>query len=239
MQLIAHGRTDPGKMRPNNEDAFMLDTAHGLFAVADGLGGLPDGAQASQRIAEDLEAYAQLKLKSKDAPELGDYIQQINAKLFFEGEEKHPFTGWGTTLTLCSIAKSICRIIHVGDSRLYQVRNKYMKKLTIDHTMERQYIRAHGEASRSLMPAEYQHTLTRCLGQNSDIRLDQKYIQLEDEDILLLCSDGLTNYVDEEDIRQTLVNSSSAEKATKTLVDLANEGGGGDNITVVVVYVKA
>lgn len=234
MQLSAHGRTDPGSMRPTNEDAFMVAAAHGLFAVADGLGGLPDGDLASSQITEKLEQYPHLR----KAPELAEYVQQINAELSRDGAEKHPFTGWGTTLSLCSISDSICRIIHVGDSTVYMVRNKYMKKLTIDHTMEHQYIRQHGEASRPLMPAEYPHTLTRCLGQDTEIRLDQKYLQLQDEDILLLCTDGLTKFADEEDIRQILVHQTKPEKATQELIQLANHGGGGDNITAVVVHIR-
>lgn len=234
MQLNAYGITDPGKIRSVNEDAYLTDLAHGLFVVADGLGGLPEGDKASQRIVEQLGEYPKL---NGNAPELATYIESVNAKLTAEGQNRHPFTGWGSTLTLCWINETICRIVHVGDSAVFHFRNNDMKKLTIDHTMEHQYIRKHGEASRSLMPEEYTHTLTRCMGQDDTIRLDQKYIQLAPKDRILLCTDGLSKFVPADEIQRTIYTSSSPKEAATTLVQLANNAGGGDNITAIVIEV--
>lgn len=239
MQLTVYGNSDIGKVRDENEDAYLVDSENAFFAVADGMGGLPGGANASQKTIKYLETYIAENSEKLKPEKLYDYIKQLNQELAAEGNEKHPFIGWGTTLSLCKIQENLCQIIHVGDSAIYRVRNRYLKKLTVDHTMEHRYINDRGEGARSLMPADYAHTLTRCIGQNEFLRLDQKFVKLEAEDIIMLCTDGLTKYVDDESIRLTLVSQDTIEKAVKELIRSANDAGGRDNITVVALRVDS
>jgi protein phosphatase len=233
MELTAYGCSDTGKVRYENEDAFFVDAANAFFAVADGMGGLPGGANASQKTIDLLQSYVLDNKGKLDPANLYDFVKKINHDLAIEGNEAHPFIGWGTTLSLCNLKENLCQIIHVGDSAIYRVRDRYLKKLTADHTLENRYINDRGEGARSLMPAEYAHTLTRCIGHNDNLRLDQKFVKVEVGDMIMLCTDGLTKYVGDEDIRQALVSFDSIEKAIKQLIKSANDAGGSDNIAVI------
>lgn len=233
MKLTAYGDSDKGKVRNENEDAFLVDASKAFFAVADGMGGLPGGANASKKTILNLESFITGNTGKLRPEDLYDFVKKVNQELAVEGNEKHPFIGWGTTLSLCRIQENLCQIIHVGDSAIYRVRDRYLQKLTVDHTMEHRYINDRGEGARALMPEEYAHTLTRCIGQNERLRLDQKFVKLEAQDLIMLCTDGLTKYVDDEDIRQALVSNHSVEKAIKQLIKAANDAGGDDNITVI------
>ena len=238
MQLTSHGITNQGKVRSANEDAFLIDEAHQVFAVADGIGGLPGGAEASQRIVQLLKQTYQHVDADEERADLGELIIGINRILTLEGSEAHPFTGSGSTLTIAQLIGDQLLIGHVGDSAAYHLRGDDFEKVTIDHTMEQEFIERAGESARSMMPPEYPHTLTRCVGQNEELRVDQTRLTIALGDRILLCTDGLNKVVEKQQIHDMLKANASSAEICQGLVDRANAKGGPDNITVIVVFIK-
>ncbi len=238
MLLSSHGITDQGKVRNANEDAFLIDEAHQAFAVADGLGGLPGGAEASLRIVELLKQTYRHVDAHEERADLGELIQGINKILTKEGNEAHPFTGSGSTLTIAQLINDQLLIGHVGDSAAYHLRGDDFNKITIDHTMEQEFIERVGESGRPMMPPEYPHTLTRCVGQSDTLRVDQSRLTIAPGDRLLLCTDGLNKVVTKQQIHATLQTNASPEAICQGLVDHANAEGGPDNITAIVVFIQ-
>ncbi len=238
MQFSTHGITNQGKVRNANEDSFLIDETHQVFAVADGLGGLPGGADASQRIVELLKQTYRHVDADEERADLGELILGINKILTKEGNQAHPFTGSGSTLTIAQLISDQLLIGHIGDSAAYQLRGDDFNKITIDHTMEQEFIERAGESARNVMPPEYPYTLTRCVGQNEKVRVDQLRLTIAPGDRLLLCTDGLNKVVTKQQIHAILKSDSSPESICQSLVDHANAAGGPDNITVIVVVIQ-
>jgi len=237
MQVTSYGTTDRGQVRHSNEDAFYVDDAHQLYAVADGLGGLPGGAEMSERIVE-LIAHTLSKVDSvEERVDLGELIIGINQIVAKEALDAHPFTGSGSTLTIAQIISDQLLIGHVGDSAAYLLRSGTLEKLTIDHTMEQELIQRRGESARAYMPPEYPHTLTRCVGQGESLRVDQTRIHVEAGDRLLLCTDGLNKVLRPEEIEAALAEAPAPKAACQSLTRLANANEGPDNITIIVVNI--
>ncbi len=238
MQVSSYGLTDQGKVRHANEDALFLDDAHQFYAVADGLGGLPGGADASQRIVELLGQTMNRVNSKEERVDLAELIIGINQIVAKEGIDAHPFTGIGSTLTIGQLVGDQLLIAHVGDSAAYLLRGEDLEKLTIDHTMEQELIDRHGESARATMPPEYPHTLTRCVGQGKILRVDQTRITVESGDRLLLCTDGLNKVLSYDQIRKELSGGDKPEEICKTLTQMANDNAGPDNITIIVVEIS-
>jgi len=238
MKVHSHGITDRGLVRPTNEDAYYIDDLHQVYAVADGLGGLPGGAHASMRIVELLHQ----SMKQIDAKEerfdLAELIIGINQIISKEGLDAHPFTGSGSTLTLCQIVADQLMIGHVGDSAVYLLRSGTMEKLTVDHTMEQELIDQHGDRAREFMPLEYPHTLTRCVGQEGELRVDQTRITLLPDDRILLCTDGLNKVLPETEIQKILSQGDDLSAICINLANRANAKKGPDNMTIIVLQLK-
>lgn len=238
MQVSSHGTTDRGLVRHTNEDAFFIDDSHQLYAVADGVGGLPGGAEASRRIVELIEQTMQRINSTEERVDLAQLIIGINEVVAKEGIDAHPFTGSGSTLTIAQLVADQLLIGHVGDSAAYLLRDNYLEKLTIDHTMAQELIDRKGEAAHAIMPPQYPHTLTRCVGQGEEMRVDQTRITVESGDHLLLCTDGLYRVVDEAQIITVIKESESPKLACAKLTELANANEGPDNVTTVVVKIS-
>ena len=237
MQLSSYGITNQGKVRHTNEDAFFIDEAHQVYAVADGLGGLPGGAQASQRIVQLLEQTMKRVDSNEERVDLTELINGINEIVAKEGLEAHPFTGTGSTLTIGQIVGDQLLIGHIGDSAAYILRGEDLEKLTIDHTMAQELINREGESARAVMPKEYSHTLTRCVGQGETLRVDNARITIEPSDRLLLCTDGLDKVISSGAIKEALARKQSPEEACHQLTQMANDNEGPDNITVIVIQI--
>ncbi|MDP4611379.1 MAG: protein phosphatase 2C domain-containing protein [Opitutales bacterium] len=238
MQIHTHGMTDRGMTRPINEDALFIDEDHNVFAVADGLGGLPGGAESSSRIVELLAKTFNKVDAAEERVDLAELIIGINRIVTDEGLLAHPSTGSGSTLTISQIIKDQCLIAHVGDSALYLLRDGEFNKVTIDHTMEQEFIERMGEEARSAMPPEYPHTLTRCVGQDQELRVDQTRLSLKSGDRLLLCTDGLNKVLSEATIQSMLSEGNQPDVITKRLIEDANAAGGPDNITLIVLIIE-
>ncbi len=237
MQVRSFGTTDRGQVRQTNEDALFLDDAHQLYAVADGLGGLPGGAEASQRIVELLSQTMSQVDSKEERVDLAELIVGINRIVAKEGLDAHPFTGTGSTLTIAQLVGDQLLIGHVGDSAAYLLRGDDLEKLTIDHTMEQELVDRQGESAREFMPPDYPHTLTRCVGQGETIRVDENRISVESGDRLLLCTDGLNKVLSIEQIQAELTAAKTPEAACKSLTQIVNAHEGPDNITIIVVHI--
>ena len=237
MQLSSYGITNQGKVRHTNEDALFIDEAHQVYAVADGLGGLPGGAQASQRIMQLLEQIMKRVDSSEERVDLAELINGINEIVAKEGLEAYPFTGTGSTLTIGQIVGDQLLIGHIGDSAAYLLRGEELKRLTIDHTLAQEFINKEGESARDAMPPEYLHTLTRCVGQGKTLNVDNARITIVAGDRLLFCTDGLDKVISSEAIKGELARKQSSEEACHQLTQMANDNEGPDNITVIVIQI--
>ncbi len=239
MFIRSYGTTDRGIVRSSNEDALFVDATHMVFAVADGLGGLPGGGRCSQHIVEELERkFANIDLE-KDPVNLTDLVLAIHHIVAQEGQEAHPDTGTGSTLTLGQIVGDQLLIAHVGDSAAYRLRQGTFTKLTTDHTLEHELVSRFGEAARESMPAAYPHTLTRCLGQNNSLQVDLEHIPIAPGDRLLFCSDGLNKVLSNDAIAEALGQLDDPEKICNALVKATHAHGAPDNITIIVVFIDS
>ncbi|MEN8662275.1 MAG: PP2C family protein-serine/threonine phosphatase [Lentimonas sp.] len=237
MQFNAHGISDRGLVREVNEDALFIDEDHCVYAVADGIGGLPGGDEASGRIVELLDTAFNGVDSNEERADLMDLIIEINRIITKEGLEAHPFTGSGSTLTIGQIVKDQLLIAHVGDSALYLLREETLEQVTCDHTMAQEFIDRMGEKAREAMPPEYTHTLTRCVGQVEELRVDQTRITLQSGDRILLCSDGLNKVLTNRQIQCLLDVDQEPKDIAQSLVDCANANKGPDNITIIVIII--
>ena len=253
MQIVSGGVTDVGRVRTNNEDAFRIVAPLHLFVLSDGMGGEAHGEVASALAVETVVQHcveglknAAVTLYGEQQPGWSDKTKRLssaahlaNKKIFESAHENPEQEGMGATLTAAWIDGSRLSIAHVGDSRAYLLRSGSLQQLTSDHSLVaeqvRQGILTPAEAEESAM----QSVLLRALGSQPDIPIDAEEHLLIARDILLLCSDGLTRMVIEAEIAGTLQSEPDAKRAAEKLVELANERGGADNVTVVVVRVGA
>lgn len=224
------GKTDAGRKRRRNEDAFVLEPP--LFAVADGMGGAQAGEVASRLAAAAFREF-------HDADELDPeqrvaaIIQEANRRIYERARSDAQASGMGTTITAALLTGADVALGHVGDSRAYRLRQGALEQLTEDHSLVADLVRS-GRLSPEEADAHPQRSvITRALGTDADVDVDTFTIQAVPGDVFLLCSDGLTTMVDEDEIVETIGRSATLEEATKALVKAANRAGGEDNVTVV------
>ncbi|MDW8246026.1 MAG: cyclic nucleotide-binding domain-containing protein [Sandaracinaceae bacterium] len=256
MRIHSAGKTDVGRVRTVNEDAFLVEPALGLFVVCDGMGGHAAGDLASQTaisvIREHLaasEAKLQAIAKNPNAvqavaePLLREAIELASSKVFELGRSGRGKPGMGTTCSALLIVGGKAVIAHVGDSRIYLFRNGEIHQLTEDHTYTQEALR-HGlmtpsEAKRSA----HRNVLTRAVGPSERVVVDTLVFDVIDRDLFLLCSDGLYgSFEDPQEMLElfhTFQSNSSVDGFAQKLVSLACERGGHDNITALVVYLES
>jgi PPM family protein phosphatase len=225
---VAH-RTDTGRQRNANEDAFYARAP--VFAVADGMGGAQAGEVASRVAAEAFESADE----RDDAPEryLSRVVTEANERIHELAQSDASRSGMGTTLTAALIRDDEISLAHVGDSRAYVLRDGELKRLTSDHSLVEE-LRRQGRLTEAQAEEHPQRSIiTRALGPEPDVEVDTMTVPARPGDVFVLCSDGLTTMVPEARIARILERSKSLESAVSRLVREANEGGGRDNITVV------
>jgi protein phosphatase len=231
MRIAAGVATDIGKVREGNEDSFLVEPP--LYAVADGMGGHRGGEVASHLALETVEA-----LFKEGQGDLVDQVKEANRAVFARGSSDRSVSGMGTTLTAALVDGDSVRLAHVGDSRAYLLRAGDLRMLTEDHTLVNRMVTS-GEISRSEAEVHpHRSVLTRSIGTERDVDVDDSSVALIDGDRLLLCSDGLTAMVNEDQIKAILENVDDPQEAADRLVRAANRAGGVDNITVVVLDAK-
>jgi PPM family protein phosphatase len=223
-------KTDTGRQRHANEDSYYARAP--MFAVADGMGGAQAGEVAS-RIAAGAFEHGQV---SDDAPaegQLEEIAKQANREIHKLAQEDSSRAGMGTTLTAALLRDDEVALGHVGDSRAYVLRNGKLKRLTKDHSLVEE-LRRQGRLTEEQAEEHPQRSIiTRALGPEPSVNVDTMTFPARDGDVFLLCSDGLTTMVSDEEIREILVRSKTLRSAVNRLVDAANHGGGRDNITAV------
>jgi serine/threonine protein phosphatase PrpC len=234
MKLQVGARTDVGRVREGNEDSYMVHEP--LYAVADGMGG-HQGGEVASKLA--LETLGRLTLEdSRDtAPNLANAVREANRAVLDKASTDPGLHGMGTTLTALVAGGNRVFLAHVGDSRAYLLRDGHMEQLTEDHTVVEGLVQE-GRLSRQEAEIHPQRSiLTRALGVEGDVEVDEKSQDVREGDRILLCSDGLTGMVPEQEIGRILAELENPQRAAEALVDAANDAGGQDNITAVVLDV--
>jgi PPM family protein phosphatase len=234
-------RTDRGRIRQNNEDSvgtFVNKDGHLLAVVADGMGGHRAGDVASKMTLVHLQEMWEKSegIKTADQAEewLKTHILQVNKLIFDHSKINMECEGMGTTIEAVIATNQFSSIAHVGDSRCYILNDIGFQQLTEDHTLVNELVRT-GQISKE--DAEHhprKNVILRALGTEQDIKIDIKTIMFEEGDFLLLCSDGLSNKVNETEMVMILKNADTLEQKASTLVNMANENGGEDNITLII-----
>ncbi len=251
MKIASFGGTDTGKKRQNNEDAFLWNDALSLYAVADGIGGNEGGEVASRIAIDTLAGTLPGLLAEKEntlppehsmsadpsAAALEQAVGLSNKQIQQAQEQQGELSGMGTTLTALLLGKGHAFIAHVGDSRAYLLRSGLFRQLTNDHSVVAEQVLAGLITPEQAKISPYRHIITRALGMAGDVLVDTVVLAIEEGDVFLLCSDGLTEMVEDGTIGRILAGSAPREAVNRLLVS-ANEQGGVDNITVVVVKVE-
>lgn len=227
------GLTDVGRQRQSNEDAFY--EAPPVFAVADGMGGARAGEVAS-RMA--VEAFGESPDEVEPEARLGEIARAANRRIYALAHSDQAYRGMGTTLTAVIVDGREIAVGHVGDSRLYRLRDGELERLTTDHSLVEEYVRAGRLAPEEAASHPQKSIITRALGVEAEVEVDTLTCAASDGDVYLLCSDGLTGMVSEDEVADILRERSSLEQAARTLVDAANRAGGRDNITVILFRVS-
>ena len=222
--------SDTGRRRRRNEDNYVV--APPLFAVADGMGGAQAGEVASRLAASALEGGNSDGLDGLERVDA--LIQEANRRIYDRAASDPTASGMGTTMTVALVEGMMVVIGHVGDSRAYLVRGDTMEQLTEDHSLVNELLKSGRLSSEEAQVHPQRSVITRAVGTDPDVDVDGFTIEAEEGDVFLLCSDGLTDMVEDEEILDLVHrNRDDLEKAVKALVAAANRGGGEDNITAV------
>jgi PPM family protein phosphatase len=227
-------RTDVGKVRDGNEDSYLVEEP--LFVVADGMGGHLAGDVASATAVEVITQRA--GDASVQQPEsLSTLVRQANRAIYQKARSDPSLKGMGTTCTLVLIDGDRAQIAHVGDSRAYLLRGGRLEQLTEDHTLVGRMVKEGRLRQEEAQHHPQRSIITRALGVDADVDVDLKPVELHVGDRLLLNSDGLTSMIEDGALEQILAGEPDPQSAADKLVDAANDAGGEDNITVVVIDV--
>jgi protein phosphatase len=250
LSLEARGVTDVGRRREQNEDAFLVDMESSLFVVADGMGGHAGGGTASAlavtTIQERIRAARAASPASFQAPAAADpthfpsvlrlAVESACRAIFGAAQEDPTLAGMGTTVTAALVVGHTAFLAHVGDSRCYLLRGGRIFQLSEDHSLVNEQLKAGAITEEEARQSRFRNIITRSVGFEEDVLVDVVGLEVEKGDTIVLCCDGLSNLVTDAEILEITGRSHIAE-APERLVALANERGGDDNITVIVVKV--
>ena len=221
------GASDPGRRRRRNEDSYVVRPP--LFAVADGMGGAQAGELASRIAVESLGEPGASGEESVAA-----LIREANRQVFARSHEDASASGMGTTMTVALVGEGVVSIGHVGDSRAYRLHAGRLEQLTEDHSLVAELVRSGRLSAEEAESHPQRSVITRALGTDPDVEVDAFSVPAEAGDVFLLCSDGLTTMLGDDEIARTLEEGrDDLEEAARRLIAKANRGGGEDNITVV------
>ena len=235
-------KTDVGKKRKNNQDFVYtrekpVGNLPNLFAVADGMGGHRAGDYASRFTVETLNRLVSEDTRSTPELILRDAIETANELLVQEAASDRDLQGMGTTLVVSTIVEDYLYVASIGDSRLYLINNS-IKQITRDHSLVQEMVRIGEIRPEEARKHPDKNIITRAIGITEEADVDFFSIKLHPNDIILMCTDGLTNMVDDESIFETVQSSRDIVEMVEELIRLANRNGGKDNIGIVVVQFK-
>jgi len=246
-KLYMTGKTDTGLKRDHNEDFISWDAERGLALLADGMGGHNAGDVASRMSVESIDKTLLAVLdqplpgsSSDDMSPLADVLNQAiseaNDAVFSAGEEDESRKGMGTTLVALVLWDDRVIVAHVGDSRLYRLHGRELTPVTLDHSLVRQMVDEGMIDAEEAQESPFTHVITQAVGVREAVEAEIQEFEAQAGDVYLLCSDGLTDLVSDAEIEETLVAAQGNwERAAQHLVDQANQQGGRDNISVVIV----
>lgn len=240
------GRTDIGRERNTNEDAFLIleFPPFYFFGVADGMGGHAAGEVASSLAFLTMRSFLQDNRKGLQGMEpseenfatfISNMISEANYRIWQDSQTNPEQHGMGTTITLMVLHANKYYIGHVGDSRAYRVQGEEILQLTKDHSLVEEMVENGSLGKAEAINHPQRNVLTRALGTNSEVKMDFYNGRFQEGDFFILCTDGLTSFVTEEEIVHVCQTGAGAKKIADTLVSMANKKGGLDNITVVVI----
>lgn len=239
-KLESFGHSDIGLVRRNNEDVFLQLPHHGFYLLADGMGGHNAGEVAAQETIVFLSTCVDKLLKQHTntltVDELTYHLEQFvhfsNERIYQLGNEHHAFKGMGTTLSALLFHQDLVISMHVGDSRIYRFRDNILTQLTQDHTLKNKLLEQ-GLLQKAIQDGiRYKNVLTRAVGAYKKVSPDITVHTAVSKDLYLLCSDGLSDYVTDEEILSIILASPSLKDLAHTLINKAKSKGGCDNITV-------
>jgi protein phosphatase len=249
MRITSAGITNVGMKRQNNEDNYLINDEVGVYVCCDGMGGHAGGDYASQIAVTTVE---EVMANIRDEGAVDDdaaedqitqekikYAIRLAGKRIYERAQADPeFRGMGTTAVILLFRRGMAYLAHVGDSRGYLLRGGQITQRTEDHSWVNEQIKAGLITAETAKHHRFRNIITRSLGFQEEVEIDTQVLRAEPGDMYLLCSDGLTNLVSEEEIRDMLI-AKSFQEALRDLVALANERGGDDNITAVLARVDS
>ncbi|HUK66636.1 MAG TPA: Stp1/IreP family PP2C-type Ser/Thr phosphatase [Anaeromyxobacteraceae bacterium] len=250
MLIAARGQTDVGRKRDHNEDSFLLNEDLGLFVVADGMGGHAGGGTASSLAVKTIEARillargadAELFMHPGTLEEsplrevLRGAVESACQEIYQAAQGDPSLAGMGTTVTAALLSGSNAFVAHVGDSRCYLARKGAIYQISEDHSLVNEQLKAGAITLDEARTSRFKNIITRSVGFEADVAVDMMGFELEPADRLVVCCDGLSNQVDDQEILE-IVAAAPLDDGPRRLIELANERGGDDNITVIVVHV--
>ena len=240
--IVAYAKSDMGKAREMNQDYFYISNSLSevqIYIVADGMGGYKGGDIASKIATQCVKSYIENNFKDtpKDKHSLiqlvGSSIEYANMIVYEKSKEDKELEGMGTTLEICLIYNNKVYIGHVGDSRIYRIRKDIIRKLTQDHSYVQKLVKDGKITKEEAEIHPRKNMLMKAIGCNAFVEPDVAVKGFQKDDILVMATDGLTNLVKQEEIYKIV--KEDIERAPKELIDLANEKGGYDNITIAVI----
>lgn len=234
-RFSTYGQSDIGLMREQNEDNFFIDDYRHVFAVADGLGGLPQGSLASEIAVKELSDYLN-SVKTDKQLVLADVFKRINKSVFLKGRTVSEEMGIGTTLTVAQLENDALKIGHIGDSAIVLFREGSWKQLTRDHTMAQDMLDRLRPGEQAYIPDYYSHTLTKCIGQIAEVDADIFEHPVDPKDRILIFSDGVTKTMELDELHDRIFAADDPQTFVQEIIKTANERGGPDNVTAVAVF---
>ena len=241
IKIDSIGKTDVGLRRTNNEDAFYVDEAKKICMVADGMGGAAAGEIASGIFAETTREIFANSSKGPD-PSAAELVQTVfqtaNERILDHILENPSHKGMGCTAELMAFSDEEMVLGHIGDSRTYRFRNGNLRQITRDHSLVQEQIEQGQITAQEARKHPLRNVILRAVGIAEGIALDIVKVKPQANDIFLLCSDGLTDMIGDEQIRDVLASNSPLGERLDTLIELAKAAGGADNITVILCRVN-
>lgn len=235
--MDAYGGSDVGRVRPINQDYVLVINKKtgpfsGLFILADGMGGHKAGEVASKLAAESAASYAAEAKGSSCVSILDQTVAYANKKLFDYSKENPDMVGMGTTLVIAGVCGSTLYVANVGDSRLYLI-DESITQITIDHSLVWEMVSMGKITKEEARNHERKNVITRAVGVEEEVVPDLFEIELGEESIILLCSDGLSNMLEDHEIKRIVSGRGTLGQKVERLIERANEKGGRDNISVI------
>ena len=231
--ILSAFRTDVGKVRANNQDAPIVSEKLRLYGVADGMGGHKGGEVASTSARDDL--LRELEGKTPSVAALSGAIEEVNRQIYHQQEHDDALTGMGTTLSVLWMSDNFVYIGHVGDSRVYLLRDGEFKQMTLDHSLVEQLVREGVLTEEEAQNHPMRNIITRAIGTDESVEVDVVVEERRKGDLWLACSDGLHGLVDDRQMRDAL-RQYAPEKAADVLLKAPLDAGGRDNVTLVIVH---